>query len=446
MTDSLKISSNVEQPNTEVDAEFYSDTFTIPFASLEPSLTDSSSRIIDTSNMHTFHQPQIYTKRWTKDHPFVIIIGDPSKHISTRRQPATDAMWFYFHAFLTKVEPKNYKEAMKESSWSEAMQEKIHKFERHEVWELVSKPTKVMIINLKWIFKVKLDEYGGVLKNKARLVAKGYRQEEGTDFEESFALAIQIKAIRIFLAYVAHKNMVVFQMDVKTPFMNMILKEEVYVSQPKGFVDQDHPNHVFRLKKALFGLKQAPRACPKGIFINQSKYVLEILKKFGLEQSDVVDIPMMERLKLDEDTNGTPVYPTRYRGMVGSLMYLIASRPNLVFVVCMCARYQANHTEKYLTAVKQCTRSDVASLIHVCKAHVYGGQSHKESLNSKCRLPNLGSRSRKEVEVPLIVSYGQKISESEDCKLSMSSNRLFPEERNLIVYDWIRHSTIEKME
>ncbi|GKE57670.1 retrovirus-related pol polyprotein from transposon TNT 1-94 [Tanacetum coccineum] len=117
-----------------------------------------------------------------------------------------------------------------------------------------------MIISLKCIFKVKLDEYGGVLKNKARLVAKGYRHEEGIDFEESFTLVARIEAIGIFLAYVAHKNMVVFQMNVKTTFLNGILKEEVYVCQLEGFVNQDHPNHVFRLKKALYGLKQAPRA------------------------------------------------------------------------------------------------------------------------------------------------------------------------------------------
>ncbi|GKD22960.1 retrovirus-related pol polyprotein from transposon TNT 1-94 [Tanacetum coccineum] len=116
-----------------------------------------------------------------------------------------------------------------------------------------------MIINLKWIFKVKLDEYGGVLKNKARLVAKGYRQEEGIDFEESFTLVACIESIRIFIAYACHKNMTVFQIDVKTAFLNDILKEEVYVSQPEGFVDQEHPTHVFRLKKALYGLKQAPR-------------------------------------------------------------------------------------------------------------------------------------------------------------------------------------------
>ncbi|GJX10513.1 retrovirus-related pol polyprotein from transposon TNT 1-94 [Tanacetum coccineum] len=117
-----------------------------------------------------------------------------------------------------------------------------------------------MVITLKWIYKVKLDELGGVLKNKARLVARGYRQEEGIDFEESFAPVARLEAIRIFIAFVAHMNMVVYQMDVKTAFLNGILREEVYVSQPDGFVDPENPNHVYKLKKALYGLKQAPRA------------------------------------------------------------------------------------------------------------------------------------------------------------------------------------------
>nr|GFB05394.1 hypothetical protein [Tanacetum cinerariifolium] len=128
------------------------------------------------------------------------------------------------------------------------------------VWELLPRPDKVMVITLKWIYKVKLDELGGILKNKARLVARGYRQEEGIDFEESFALVARLEAIRIFLAYAAHKNKVVYQMDVKTAFLNGNLREEVYVSQSDGFVDQDNPNHVYKLKKALYGLKQAPRA------------------------------------------------------------------------------------------------------------------------------------------------------------------------------------------
>nr|GFD14578.1 retrovirus-related Pol polyprotein from transposon TNT 1-94 [Tanacetum cinerariifolium] len=158
------------------------------------------------------------------------------------------------------VEPKTYKEALTQSCWIEAMQEELNEFERLEVWELVPRPDQVMVITLKWIYKVKLDKRGGILKNKARLVARGYRQEEGIDFEESFAPVARLEAIRIFLAYCAHKNMVVYQMDVKTAFLNGNLRKDVYVSQLDGFVDPDNPNHVYKLKKALYGLKQAPRA------------------------------------------------------------------------------------------------------------------------------------------------------------------------------------------
>ncbi|GJV49393.1 retrovirus-related pol polyprotein from transposon TNT 1-94 [Tanacetum coccineum] len=314
-----------------------------------------------------------------------------------------------------QFEPKNFKYAVAEDCWFQAMQDEIHEFNRLDV---------------------KLDEYGDMLKNKARLVEKGYRQE-GLDFEESFAPVAKIEAIRIFLANAASKNMTVYQMDVKTTFLNGELKEEVYVSQPEGFVDPDRPHHVYRLKKALYGLKQAPRAwyatllkfllaqgfskgvvdptlfiwktgkhtlhvqiyvddiifsstdpkdCyrfsnemsskfqmsmmgqisfflglqisqnPRGIFINQSKYANEILKKFDLHKSDPVDTPMVERTKLDEDLSGIPVDQTQYRSMIGSLMYLTASRPDLVFAVCMCARYQSKPTKKHLEAVKRVFR------------------------------------------------------------------------------------------
>nr|GEU80617.1 reverse transcriptase domain-containing protein [Tanacetum cinerariifolium] len=156
--------------------------------------------------------------------------------------------------------PETYKDALTQSCWIEAMQEELNEFERLEVWELIPRPDKVMVITLKWIYKVKLDELGGILKNKARLVARGYRQEEGIDFEKSFTPVARLEAIRIFLAYAAHKNMVIYQMDVKTAFLNGNLQEEFYVSQPDGFVDQDNPNHVYKLEKALYGLKQAPRA------------------------------------------------------------------------------------------------------------------------------------------------------------------------------------------
>ncbi|GKE83205.1 retrovirus-related pol polyprotein from transposon TNT 1-94 [Tanacetum coccineum] len=133
---------------------------------------------------------------------------------------------------------------MTEALWIDAMQEDIHEFERLEVWELVSCPDKVFLIKLKWIYKVKTDEFGGVLKKKARLVAQGFRQEEGIDFEESFSSVARIEAIRIFVENVAHKNMTIYQMDLKMDFLNGKLKKEVYVSQPEGFVDQNNPSHV----------------------------------------------------------------------------------------------------------------------------------------------------------------------------------------------------------
>ncbi|GKE23026.1 retrovirus-related pol polyprotein from transposon TNT 1-94 [Tanacetum coccineum] len=206
-------------------------------------------------------------------------------------------------------------------------------------------PDLVMLIKLKWIFKVKKDEYGGVLKNKARLVPNGYRQEEGIEFEESFATVARIEAIRIFIANAATKNMTIYQMDVKMAFLNGELREVVYVCQPEGFVDPDKPNHVYRLKK----ISQSPR----GIFINQSNYALKIIKKYGMLSSDPVDTLMVDKGKLDKDLQGKPVDPTHYHEMIGSLIYLTSSRPDLVFAVCMCARYEAKPTEKHLHAVKR---------------------------------------------------------------------------------------------
>nr|GEW22054.1 hypothetical protein [Tanacetum cinerariifolium] len=221
----------------------------------------------------------------------------------------------------------------------------------------------------------------GVLKNKACLVAKGYCQEEGIDFEESFATVARIEAIRIFIANYSNKNMTIYKMDVKTAFLNGELCEVVYVSQPEGFVDQDKPNRVYRLKKALYGLKQAPRAWydmlssflisqefsidtidptiftrKEGRDILLSNYALEIIKKYGMLFSDPVHIPLVEKSKLDEDLRRKPIDPIHYRGMIGSLMYLTSSRPDLVFAVCMCTLYQVKPVEKHLNAVKQIFR------------------------------------------------------------------------------------------
>nr|GEZ31683.1 retrovirus-related Pol polyprotein from transposon TNT 1-94 [Tanacetum cinerariifolium] len=186
----------------------------IPEVTSTQSTTPASPQAI----VQTNHPMPHHNNKWTKDHPLNNIIGQLSRP------------------------------------------EELNEFERLEVWELVPQPNQVMVITLKWIYKVKLDKLGGILKNKARLVARGYRQEEGIDFEESFDPVARLEAIRIFLAYAAHKNMVVYQMDVKTVFLNGNLREDVYVSQPDGFVDPNNLNHVYKLKKAFYGLKQAPRA------------------------------------------------------------------------------------------------------------------------------------------------------------------------------------------
>nr|GEV68047.1 reverse transcriptase domain-containing protein [Tanacetum cinerariifolium] len=329
----------------------------------------TSAQSLSTASPHQIMQPDHlipqHTSKWTKDHPLNNIIGQLSRPVSTRLQLHEQALFCYYDAFLSYVEPKTYKDALTQSCWIEAMQEELNEFEWLEVWEPIPRPDKVMVITLKWIYKVKLDEVGGILKNKARLVARGYRQEEGIDFEESFTPVARLEAILIFLSYVAHKNMVVYQMDVKSAFLNGNLREEAYVSQPDGFVDQDNPNHVYKLKKALYRLKQALRAwydmlssflisqdfskgsvdlslfirrnnndlllmsmlgkisfflrlqisqSPRGIFINQSKYSLESLKKYGFESCDPVNTPMVEKSKLVEDKKGKAVDPSHYCG------------------------------------------------------------------------------------------------------------------------------------
>ncbi|GJS04842.1 retrovirus-related pol polyprotein from transposon TNT 1-94 [Tanacetum coccineum] len=189
---------------------------------LEPSSKASSSRDVSSTDSTHVSQPHHHLGKWSKDHLLDNVIGNPSRPVSTKKQLITDALWCLYNSIMSKVEPKNFKSTITED--------------------------------------FKLDEYDNVLKNKARFVAKGYRQEEGIEFKESFAPVARIEAIRIFTANAASKNMTIYQMDVKTTFLNVKLKEEVYVYQPKGFVDPDHPTHVYHLKKALYGLKQAPWA------------------------------------------------------------------------------------------------------------------------------------------------------------------------------------------
>ncbi|GKA79568.1 putative ribonuclease H-like domain-containing protein [Tanacetum coccineum] len=210
-----------------------------------------------------------------------------------------------------------------------------------------------------------------MIKNKARLVAQGYTQEEEINYDEVFAPVARIKAIRLFLAYASYKDFVVYQMDVKSAFIYGKIEEEVYVCQPLGFEDPDFP-----VEKALYGLHQAPKACSSmssmgevtfflglqvkqkndGIFISQDKYVAQILKKFGFTEVKTTSTPMETQKPLLKDEDGEEVDVHLYRSMIGSLMYLTSSRPEIMFIVCACARYQVNPKVSHLHAVKRIFR------------------------------------------------------------------------------------------
>ncbi|KAH9792467.1 hypothetical protein KPL71_004134 [Citrus sinensis] len=372
--------------------------------------------------------------RYVSSHPKDVILGDPSRGITTRSSLRNTCE---HNAFISQIEPKSFEDAENDESWIMAMQEELNQFERNNVWELVPKPEHQSIIGTKWVFRNKMDESGVVVRNKARLVAQGYNQEEGIDFDETFAPVARLESIRMLLAYACHKDFILYQMDVKSAFLNGYILEEVYVKQPPGFENEKFPNHVYKLLKALYGLKQAPRAwydrlknfllendfsmgkadttlfvkhknqdilivqiyvddiifcstnellckefslcmskefemsmmgelkyflglqikqSEEGSFINQAKYVKDLLKRFGIDDSKTKNTPMSTTTKLDKDEKGKEVDIKMYRGMIGSLLYLTASRPDIMFSVCLCARFQSCPKESHLLAVKRIFR------------------------------------------------------------------------------------------
>ncbi|KAK1564465.1 hypothetical protein Q3G72_003838 [Acer saccharum] len=321
------------------------------------------------------------------------IIGEVNEGVRTRRQLAN---LISYTCYTSQIEPKKVDEALNDEFWVLAMQEELNQFKRNEVWTLVPKPKTTNVIGTKWIFRNKSDEDGNIVRNKARLVAQGYSQIEGIDFEETFTPVALLESIRLLLSISCVHKFKLHQMDVKSAFLNGFLQEEVFVEQPKGFVDAHHPNHVYRLKKALYGLKQAPRGLvfgstnntkvqqfvdvmshefemslvgelsyflglqirqlDDGIFISQAKYAKNLVKKFGLEKAKHCDTPMSTTLKLSKDASGKSVDQTLYRGMIGSLLYLTVSRPDISFSVGVCARYQSDPKESHLSSVKRVIR------------------------------------------------------------------------------------------
>ncbi|KAL2340625.1 hypothetical protein Fmac_008565 [Flemingia macrophylla] len=217
---------------------------------LNPSMTDSN----DNKNETTPCESNPLPKEWRTSRGLSLdnVIGDIEKEVSTRHSLNN---FCKIMAFVSQIEPKTNEDAIQDEFWQLAMQEELNQFERNQVWDLVHEPKHHPVLGTKWVFRNKLDENGFIIRNKARLVAKGYNQEEGIDFEETFAPVARIEAIRLLLTYAFLMDFKLYQMDVKSVFLNGFIQEEVYVGQPPGFEDCNFPNHVFKLKKALYGLK-----------------------------------------------------------------------------------------------------------------------------------------------------------------------------------------------
>ncbi|GJU81806.1 putative ribonuclease H-like domain-containing protein [Tanacetum coccineum] len=317
--------------NTESDMFSLGDNATATHADFFGDETE-----VDMSNITTTYPvPSTPNTRIHKDHSLDHVIGDVQSGVLTRRMTKTineqgfisavnegktheDLHTCLFACFLSQKEPKKVIQALNDPSWIEAMQEEL---------------------------LIKKDERGIVIRNKARLVAHGYTQEKGIYYDEVFAPVARIEAIRLFLAYASFKDFIVYQMDMKSAFLYGKIKEEVHIYQPPGFEDPEFSDRVYKVEKK-----------DDGIFISQDKYVDEILKKFGFLTVKKASTPMKTSKPLLKDAKSEDVDVHLYRSMIGSLMYLTSSRPDLMFVVCACARFQVTPKVSHLHAVKRIFR------------------------------------------------------------------------------------------
>ncbi|BBH00217.1 multidrug resistance-associated protein 9 [Prunus dulcis] len=373
--------------------------------------------------------------------------GESSKHSSrvedTQRFDHTPLKWRKLDDILAQcnlciVEPEKFDEAVKDESWIKAMKDELSMIEKNATWELVDRPSSKPVIGVKWVFKTKLNLDGSVQKNKARLVAKGYSQKPGVDYNETFAPVARLDTIRTLIALAAQKGWQLYQLDVKSAFLNGVLEEEVYVDQPEGFVVKGSESKVYKLHKALYGLKQAPRAwyseidsyfakcgftksqseatlyvktrgeasilivslyvddivytgnchtmieefkqdmmekyemtdlgllhhflgmgviqTPTSIFLHQRKYASTLLSRFGLNDCKPVVIPLVPTEKLSKDDGSGSTSEEQYRKIVGSLLYLTATRPDIMFAASLLARFMHCPTNKHLGTAKRVLR------------------------------------------------------------------------------------------
>ncbi|WVZ53082.1 hypothetical protein U9M48_004068 [Paspalum notatum var. saurae] len=415
-----------------------------PSSSMAPQDGSEQYKILHNEDIHVPHEqideqaqdvgspvqtPQVAPQRrsqLTSGHPKELIIGSPTRGVTTRSRNTVAFVQAYL--FVSSIEPTTIDQALSDPDSVNAMHEELNNFTRNEVWTLEAKPKGARVIGTKWVFRNKQDDEGNIVRNKARLVAKGYSQVEGIDFGETFAPVARLEAIHFLLAYATQHDMKLYQMDVKSAFLNGYINELVYVEQPPGFEDPSNPNHVYRLSEALyyerlrdfliekgfkigrvdttlftkkmdndlfvcrvymddiifgstneeyckeFGKMMAMKfeismigeltfflgfqikQLKEGTFIYQEKYTRDLLKRFKMDDCKPIDTPMSTNTVLDVDESGIKVDQTLYRSMIGLLLYFCVSRPDIMFSVCLCARFQADPKESHPIAVKRILR------------------------------------------------------------------------------------------
>ncbi|GJU90762.1 putative ribonuclease H-like domain-containing protein [Tanacetum coccineum] len=365
---------------------------------------DDEGAVADFTNLETImNVSPIPTLRINSIHPSTQILRDPKLAVQTRskvnksfgahafvsyiqkqrRNNHKDFQHCLFACFLSQIEPKKIYEALEDESWVDAIRGE------HDL------PYGKKAIGTKWVYRNKKDERGVMIRNKARLVAQGHRQEEGLDYDEVFAPVDRIEAIRIFLAFASYMGFIVYQIDVKSAFLYGTIDEEVYVPQPPGFVDPKCPKKVYKVVKALYGLHQAHRAwyatlstfllksgyrrgtIDKNLFIKKDKndiilvqvYVdviifgstkkswcneFEALMKNRFQMSSMGELTFFLGLQVKQKEDG--IFISQDKSIIGSLMYLTASRPDIMFVVCACSRFQVTLKTSHLNAVKRIFR------------------------------------------------------------------------------------------
>ncbi|WJX72495.1 hypothetical protein P8452_56374 [Trifolium repens] len=505
---------NYPEPETTSDANEASEA-QMEVASEEATPIEASEEHDDISedetqgNAETDEDPKRKFK-YKSSHPEDLILGNKESPRKTRSAyQQNDSLL----GLISMIEPKNVDEALTDDGWIVAMQDELNQFQRNDVWDLVPRPTHKNIIGTKWVFRNKLNEQGEVVRKKARLVAQGYSQQEGIDFTETFAPVARLEAIRLLLSYAVNNGITLYQMDVKSAFLNGVISEKVYVKQPPCFEDLKNPEYVYLLKKSLYGLKQAPRTwyerlsnfllengfqkgqvdntlfrkttkkdiliiqiyvddiifgstnaslCKNfsklmqdefemsmmgelkfflgiqinqgedGTYIHQSKYTKELLKKFNLEECKIMTTPMHPTSSLRNDEIGSKVDQKLYRGMIGSLLYLTASRPDILYNVCLCARFQSDPREPHLTAVKRIFRylkgttnlgllykkSLDSKLVGFCDTDYAGDKIERKSTSGNCQFigENLISwASKRQAIIALSTAEAEYISAAKCC-------------------------------